>query len=138
MTVTREAQDGRRVAPLSFRRWGKSPGAAAIAGGFSREFLRGRWRIWPSKRSCPSALRKNHAQKRIGTPRANGSPMSQPQITPAFPPRPTPARPEATLVSLVAGKAGRDIIWVLIAGAFLLVEAVVFLKIGRASCRERV
>ena len=53
--------------------------------------------------------------------------MSRPQVTPVFPPRPTPARPEATLVSLVAGKAGRDIIWVLIAGAFLLVEAVVFL-----------
>ncbi len=53
--------------------------------------------------------------------------MSRPQVTPVFAPRPTPARPEATLVSLVAGKAGRDIIWVLIAGAFLLVEAVVFL-----------
>ncbi len=53
--------------------------------------------------------------------------MSRSQITPAAQPRPTAARRDATLVSLVAAKAGRDIIWVLIAGAFLFVEAVVFL-----------
>ncbi|MCX6951353.1 MAG: hypothetical protein NTV51_04095 [Verrucomicrobia bacterium] len=33
----------------------------------------------------------------------------------------------STLVSLVAAKAGREVVWVLIAGAFCVVEALVFL-----------
>lgn len=41
--------------------------------------------------------------------------------------RPTSARPGGTLVSLVAAKAGRELVWVLIAGAFFFVEALVFL-----------
>jgi hypothetical protein len=36
-------------------------------------------------------------------------------------------RPRTTLVSLFAAQAGRSIVWVLITGAFLIVEALVFL-----------
>lgn len=36
-------------------------------------------------------------------------------------------RQETTLVSLVAAKAGREVIWVLIASVFFVVEAAVFL-----------
>lgn len=40
----------------------------------------------------------------------------------------TPSNREGTtLVSLVAAKAGREVVWVLIAGVFCVVEALVFL-----------
>ena len=53
--------------------------------------------------------------------------MSGPHPTVVSPLRPTARRPGTTLVSLVAAKAGRDALWVLIAAAFFVVEALVFL-----------
>lgn len=64
--------------------------------------------------------------------------MSQPQTRTPTPFHPTPPRPETTLVSLVAARAGREVISVLIAGAFLLVEAIVFLTdLPTARCFHR-
>lgn len=36
-------------------------------------------------------------------------------------------RPRTTFISLFAAQAGRNFVWVLISGAFLIVEALVFL-----------
>ena len=41
--------------------------------------------------------------------------------------RPDTPRPRATLMSLVAAKAGREAIWVVIASIFLVVEGLIFL-----------
>jgi hypothetical protein len=48
-------------------------------------------------------------------------------------PRSAARQPGSTLVSLVVAKAGREALWVLIAGAFLVVEALVFVTERPAS-----
>lgn len=58
---------------------------------------------------------------------ANPSAMSNPTIFVKNSAPPLSERPRATLVSLFAAQAGRNVVWVLIAGAFLVVEALVFL-----------
>lgn len=49
----------------------------------------------------------------------------------------TPTREGTTFVSLAAAKAGREMVWVLIAGVFCLVEALVFLTELPASKLSR-
>ena len=53
--------------------------------------------------------------------------MQAPLPTVDSPPRPNDNRPGTTLVSLVAAKAGREAIWILITGVFVIVEALVFI-----------
>jgi hypothetical protein len=72
-------------------------------------------------------MKKNHARNRIGTPLAIATRMTSRAAHTESMSRPTADRPGGTLVSLVAAKAGREVVWVLIAGAFFLVEALVFL-----------
>lgn len=62
-----------------------------------------------------------------GTPLANTAGMSSSLSNVENPSSPTTTRPGTTLVSLVAAKAGREVIWVAIAGIFVLVETLVFL-----------
>lgn len=62
----------------------------------------------------------------FGTRIAKPRDMSGPPFTVQSPLRPTEYRPGATLFSLVAAKAGREVLWVVIAGVFLVVEALVF------------
>ncbi len=51
--------------------------------------------------------------------------MSGPPFTVESPLRSTENRQGATVVALVAAKAGRELLWVVIAGVFLVVEALV-------------
>ncbi len=53
--------------------------------------------------------------------------MTSPLVNPETSHRSNPNQAGATLVSLVAARAGREVVWVLITGVFLLVEALVFL-----------
>lgn len=72
-------------------------------------------------------MTKNHARNHLGTQHAMVAPMNSSAANHESTLRPTSARPGGTLVSLVAARAGRELVWVVIAGAFLFVEALVFL-----------
>jgi hypothetical protein len=58
---------------------------------------------------------------------ANYSGMSNPTILVKNSVPSIGARPRPTMVSLFAAQAGRNVVWALIASAFLIVEALVFL-----------
>ncbi len=66
-------------------------------------------------------------QHPFGTRHAIQLRMPTPRFNVDSPALPAHRRPGMTLVSLVAAKAGREAVWVLIAAAFFVVEALVFL-----------
>lgn len=63
----------------------------------------------------------------LGTPNAKLVRMSETTSTTASTSASASHQEGTTLVSLVAAKAGREVLWVVIAGVFCVVEALVFL-----------
>lgn len=72
-------------------------------------------------------MKKKHVRAGFGTRSAMTAPMTSPLANPDTTHRSNPNQAGSTLVSLVAARAGREVVWVLITGVFLLVEALIFL-----------
>lgn len=72
-------------------------------------------------------MKKKTVRAGLGTRFAISTNMTSPLATPDTTHRTNPDQAGTTLVSLVAARAGREVVWVLITGVFMLVEALVFL-----------